>query len=67
MENKRIGFASAINSKSRIGDEEEQIITTTETIVTTQRRGNFTDLEGILSNLFTYLYLLIEYLISLVF
>ena len=64
MENKRIGFARAVNSKSRIGDEQ---ITTTETIVTTQRRGNFTDLEGILSNLFTYLYLLIEYLLALMF
>ena len=65
MGNKRIGFARAINSKSRIGDDDEQT-TTTEAVVTTQR-GNFTDLEGILSNLFTYLYLLIEYLLTLMF
>lgn len=70
MGNKRIGFARAINSKSRITNDTSNVLTTTtQEISTTKRKvttpANNPGLEEILINVFRYLYLLIENLFGL--
>jgi hypothetical protein len=68
LENFRIGFAQAINSKSSITNETYNVPTTTteETITstaTTTKPGNIIDIELIKKNLFTFLYLLFKKLL----